>query len=181
MRKTWAALPIFMLTFPFWAFGQAENTPETPETCWQTGVVQLTAAQTKAQLRYTAPINGPALWRQMRIGNAVLVFKIRTNENGDVECVRAISGHPIMIASVIGSLKNWKFRPKKINGRRCPIYGTLVLQTSCCKASKTGLEVKVLNDEPPKQSNAGRLVPSGFATTSTWSESWPLLPRRDTE
>jgi hypothetical protein len=147
MRKAWSAVPILALTFSYCGFGQ---TQDTPETCWQAGDVQLTATQTKAQLRYAAPIDGPALWRQMRIGNAVLVFRIRTNENGNVECVRAISGHPIMIASVIGSLKNWKFRPKKVNGRRFPMYGTLVVQTSCCKPGKRGLEVKVLDKEPPQ-------------------------------
>ena len=147
MRNAWAAVPMLILTLPCWALGQQEN---TAETCWQAGVVQLTVAQTKAQLRYAAPINGPALWRQMRIENAVLVFKIRTDENGDVVCVRAIFGHPIMIASVIGSLKDWKFQPRKVGGRRRPIYGTLVVQTSCCKPGKRGLEVKVLNEEPPQ-------------------------------
>jgi len=147
MRKVWAAVPIFVLAFPNWGFGQAAG---TTDTCWQAGVVELTAAQTKAQLRYIAPTNGPALWRQMRIENAILVFKIRTNENGDVECVRAISGHPIMIASVIQSLKNWKFQPKKVDERRRPIYGTLVVQTSCCKPGERGLQLKVLNKEPPQ-------------------------------
>jgi hypothetical protein len=142
-----AALPMVALTFSYCGFGQTED---KSETCWQDGVVELTAAQTKAQLRYIAPISGPALWRQMRIGNAVLVFKIRTNENGDVECVRAILGHPILIGSVIGSLKDWKFRPKKVNGRRVPVYGTLVVQTSCCTPGKRGLEAKVLKDEPPQ-------------------------------
>ena len=99
MRKDWVTVPIFILTFPQLGFGQAD---ETTETCWQAGVVELTAAQTKAQLRYTARINGPALWRQMRIGNAVLVFKLRTAENGDVVCVRAISEHPIIVR-----FRNW--------------------------------------------------------------------------
>ena len=144
MRKDWAAVPIFVLSFPYWSFGQAES---TTDTCWQAGVIQLTAAQTKAQLQYAAPINAPALWLQMRIENAVLVFKIRTGENGDLVCARAISGHPMMIPTVIESLKDWKFRPKRIGGRRRPVYGTLVVQISCCNP---GLKSKVLDEEPPQ-------------------------------
>jgi hypothetical protein len=86
----------------------------------------------------------------MRIGNAVLVFKIRTDEDGDVVCVRVISGHPIMIASVTRSLMDWKFHPKKVGGRRRPIYGTLVVQASCCKEGVQGLEVKALSEESPQ-------------------------------
>jgi len=91
------------------------------------------------------------MWRQMRVENAVLVFKIRTDENGNVACVRVISGHPIMLAAAIESLKNWKFQPKKINGRGVLFYGTLVVQTSCCKPGKRGLEAKVLDREPPQR------------------------------
>lgn len=145
IRNKWAVVLIIVLRLPCSSFGEAER---TTDTCWQAGVVELTAAQTKAQLRYAAPINGPALWRQMRIENAILVFKIRTDENGSVDCVRVISGHPIMFAAVIDSLRNWKFQPKYVDRRRRRIYGTLIVSTSCCTR---GMEAKVLDREPSQR------------------------------
>jgi hypothetical protein len=82
----------------------------------------------------------------MRITNAILVFKIRTDEDGNIACIRVISGHPIIVAGAIESLKTWKFHPRKVGGRRQPVFGTLVLRVSC---TERGLQSKVLNEEPP--------------------------------
>lgn len=84
----------------------------------------------------------------MRIENAVVVFKIRTDEDGNIGCLRVVSGHPIIIAAALESVKTWKFHPKKVDGQRHPIYGTLVLRISCCKR---GMESKILDDTPPQR------------------------------
>lgn len=84
----------------------------------------------------------------MRIQNAVLVFRVRSNENGDMECVHAESGHPIILAAAIESVRSWKFRPKKVNGELCAIYGTIVLRISCCRK---GLKSEILDRIPTEQ------------------------------
>jgi len=139
--KAYAAIILFML-LPNWAFGQIEN---PPDMCRQDGAVQLSAAQTKASLRHATPIKSPLLWSSMRITDAVLVFKVRSDQDGNIACIRAISGHPIILAGAIESLKSWKFRPNKVDGQRRPIYGTIVLGVSCCKH---GIESKVLSEAP---------------------------------
>jgi hypothetical protein len=101
----------------------------------------------KAQLRYIAAIQSPLLWSSMRIQNALVVFKARTDREGNIACLHAMSGHPIIIAVAMDSLKLWKFRPKRVNGQPRPIYGTLVLRISCCKR---GLESKLVNNVPPQ-------------------------------
>src|ERR1700719_690451 len=126
--NAYAAITLFML-LPHSGFGQIEN----PDTCWQDGAVQLSAAQMKASLHHTTPMKSPLLWNSMRITNAILVFKIRADQDGNIACLRAISGHPIILAGAIESLKNWKLRTNKVDGQRRPIYGTLVLRVSCCK------------------------------------------------
>jgi len=145
MLKACAAIRMFILLLPIWVFGQTDN---PPDTCWQAEAVQLSAAQTKSLLRYTTPVNSPLLWNSMRMTNAILVFKIRTDEDGNIACLRVVSGHPIIIAGAIESVKNWKFRPKKVDGQGRSIYGTLVLRISCCKQ---GIESKVLNEVPPQR------------------------------
>jgi hypothetical protein len=103
----------------------------------------------KALLRHTDPILSPLLWNSMwnsmRITNAVLVFKVSTDQDGNVVCIRAISGHPIIIGAAIQSIKTWKFQPTTVGRRRQPTVGTLILAVS---ATGRGIETKVLREEP---------------------------------
>jgi len=94
------------------------------------------------------PILSPGLATLFRIGNVVLVFKIGTDEAGNVTCIRAISGHPIMIPAAMQSIRAWKLRPTTIGWRRRPIAGTLVLSISW---QDRGTETKVLDEEPPRR------------------------------
>jgi hypothetical protein len=139
-----------VLSVPPGAFGQAganpRNQPST-DNCWQAGAVELSAAQTKARLRHVNPISPPLLYRGMRFTNAVLSFKLGTDIDGNVICIRMISGHPIIIGAAIESIKTWKFRPPKVKGQLQAIFGTLVVSVS---GTEHGLKTKVLNAEPQK-------------------------------
>jgi hypothetical protein len=141
---------IAMLFLPNSVFGQVENPQNhtSADCCWQAGAVQLSAAQMKARLRHALPISSPLLWSSMRITNAVLVFKIGTDEGGNMTCIRAISGHPIIMAAAIQSIRKWKFRPTTIGRQRQPIVGTLILSVS---AAKRGIEAIVLKEVPPQR------------------------------
>jgi hypothetical protein len=88
------------------------------EGCSQAAAVQLSAAQTKARLRQRSPISSPLLYRSMRITNAVLFFKVVIDPDGNVVCIRVVSGHPLVVGAAIESIKTWKFLPTKVQGQR---------------------------------------------------------------
>ncbi len=128
------------------AQGQSPLTiqPIESKDCLQ-GEAQLTARQTKIRLRHKTPVSSLLLYKSLRITNAVLVFKIATDQDGNVACISAVSGHPLLLGVAIDSLRNWKFKPTVTSGRRRSILGTLVLALS---PQLSRLRTSALNWEP---------------------------------
>lgn len=48
----------------------------------------------------------------------VVVVKFVVTENGDVEDVKIVSGHPLLDPTVIDTVKAWKFTPGTLDGKR---------------------------------------------------------------
>jgi hypothetical protein len=69
------------------------------------------------KVRPTQPMNSRV--------DALVVLEIAVNENGDVECVRARSGHPLLISVSIHAAKDWRFKPYRLNGRAVPFVSEL--------------------------------------------------------
>jgi hypothetical protein len=123
-----------------------QPSPEIDDGCWQ-AKVYLSSAQTKARLRSTSPVISPLLYNSMRITNATLLFKIAVDREGNVACVQAISGHPLILGAAIDAIRKWKFRPVRISGQRQPMVGTLILVVS---GTDRGIKTKVLSAEPAR-------------------------------
>lgn len=66
-----------------------------------------TSELNKKNISKTMPEYPPAAKAVRAIGESV--FEIVISENGDVECVNPISGHPLLRATLINSIKKWKF------------------------------------------------------------------------
>lgn len=131
--------------------GQAGvNLPDrsSEDHCWREGAVRQSAAQMKGRLRHMNSIASPLLYRTMRITDAVLSFELRADQGGNVDCIRAISGHPIIVGAAIESIRTWKFRPSKVRGQSRAIFGTLVLVVS---GTERRLKTAVLKAEPRKR------------------------------
>jgi len=77
----------------------------------------------------------------MRISRATVALNIATNECGDITCIRALSGHPIILSAAIESVQSWKFKPTVIRGQPVPVYGKLVLKIS---GTERGLRTRIL-------------------------------------
>jgi len=102
---------------------------------------RLSAGQTKARLRRTVPVHAPALGKDVRIkGIVVFVVGIGIDAHGDVVCIRLVSGHPLLVAPAIDSVKQWKFQA----GVQ-PTCGKLTLALSTMKLD---MGLKVLGTEP---------------------------------
>lgn len=65
-------------------------------------------------LRQVKP-NYPQLARTARIQGAVLL-QAEISKNGDIQNLRVISGHPMLIQSALEAVKQWKYKPYYLNG-----------------------------------------------------------------
>jgi len=97
---------------------------DEPGQCCPPGDVRLSAAQMKARLRHTVPVRPPALGKDVRV-RCIVVFVVGIDVHGSVVCVRLVSGHPLLVAAAVDSVKQWKFQA----GAQ-PTCGKLVLALS---------------------------------------------------
>jgi TonB family protein len=72
------------------------------------------AVQTSRIVRQVQP-SYPALARQARIQGTVKLNVLLTNE-GAVQTVEVLSGHPLLIPAAIDAVKQWRYRPTLLNG-----------------------------------------------------------------
>lgn len=150
MRIACAGLFVFsILILPNCGFARGEANPSnqsSSDPCLQAGAVHLSAAQMRAHLFHTEPISPPALYCSLRI-KTVLSFRVVTDQIGSVICIRANSGHPMIIGAAIDSVRRWKFRPMDVRGQRKPIFGTLILSVA---GTEKGIKTRVLKAKPPQ-------------------------------
>jgi hypothetical protein len=119
--------------------GGIARDPSGHTVCCPPRDVRFSARQMKARLRHTMPVLPPGLGKDVRVeGNVVFVVGFDTR--GDVVCIRSISGHPLLVASAIDSLKHWKFQAGPE-----PICGRLVLSLSTLKPD---MGLQILETEP---------------------------------
>ena len=77
-------------------------------------------------LRQVKP-NYPQLARTARIQGAVLL-QAEISKNGDIQNLRVISGHPMLIQSALEAVKQWKYKPYYLNGE--PVEGETQIQVN---------------------------------------------------
>ncbi len=93
----------------------------------------------KVRLRRTVAVQSPELGKDVRI-KGVVIFVVGIGTRGEVSCIRLVSGHPLLVAPAIDSLKRWTFQ-----GGIQPTCGKLVLALSTLKPD---MGLKVLDREP---------------------------------
>jgi TonB family protein len=93
-----------------------------------------TDALLKRATRCAAP-QMPPLLRQAEL-NAQVLVDIFVDGRGQVQCVRVVSGHPLLTGSAVDAAKNWTFRPMRKNGKEVSFYGHLRFHFSTGAISK---------------------------------------------
>lgn len=116
------------------------------DQCQEAGA-RLSARQMKRRLSTTVPITSGML-SHLRIGNAVVSFRLRVDQSGAITCIHTISGHPIILAATIESLKRWTFHPLVSRGHATPFTGPLVIRVS---TTRQGFVAAVLDAVPPAE------------------------------
>jgi outer membrane biosynthesis protein TonB len=81
----------------------------------------------------------PALLRQARI-EAHGRIKILIGASGEVSCAVALYGHPLVVPSVLDAVKQWRFRPYEVSGKRTPVlaYFDFCFSSSGCPLMDLG-------------------------------------------
>ena len=125
------------------SFSRAWRTSTESADCKQTGAVHLSPAQVKEHIVSMKTI----LCRMCDMArlDEVLRLSIGTDRNGNVACIGVLSGHPILIAPAIDSVKDWKFRPSTGKKQSHPIFGTLLLRI---RWDSQVLQTAVLSEVP---------------------------------
>ncbi|HEY6252043.1 MAG TPA: energy transducer TonB [Candidatus Angelobacter sp.] len=57
-----------------------------------------------------------------------VVLKATIGKKGDVESVRAVSGHPILIQSAMDAVRQWKYKPYVVNGKPVAVETTVTVK-----------------------------------------------------
>ena len=123
-------------------FTLATGMPQTSDTrnvCCPPHEVPLSAWQMKARLRHTVPVLPPPLGKDVRL-KGIVVFVVGLDGRGDVVCIRLMSGHPLLAATALDSVKHWNFRA---DGNR--LCGPLVLSLSTLNRD---MGLQILDSEP---------------------------------
>ena len=63
----------------------------------------------------------PALARSARV-EGIVVLEATITEQGKLENIQLVSGHPMLVDAAIKAVQKWKYRPAKLNGKiiSCP-------------------------------------------------------------
>src|SRR5471030_3166763 len=122
--------------------------PSSPDVCCPARDVRSSARQMKARLRHTVPVLPPPLGKDVRV-NGIVVLVVGFDTVGDVVCIQLISGHPLLVATAVDSVRHWKFQ----SGAE-PTCGRLVLALSTLKPD---MGLQILEKVP----SSSALRPSG--------------------
>ncbi len=101
----------------------------------------LSAREMKARLRHTVPVSALA-GKDVRIKGTV-VFVVGLDSEGNVNCIRFVSGHPMLVPTAMESVKRWKFQ-----AGTGPTCGKLALALSTLEPD---MGLQVLSTEPARK------------------------------
>ena len=71
----------------------------------------------------------PALARTARV-EGIVVLEGTVSMRGKVENLQVVSGYPMLVDAAINAVKNWKYRPAKLNGQLIPCPVTVQVRFS---------------------------------------------------
>jgi hypothetical protein len=76
----------------------------------------------------------PALLRQANFTTHGRI-KLLIAPSGEVTCAVALSGHPLVLPNALDAIKQWRFRPYKVDGKRVSVLGhfDFCFSTSGCR------------------------------------------------
>jgi outer membrane biosynthesis protein TonB len=102
-------------------------TGNSPSNCCTSDDQRVSQKQVNVLLDKTEPIQTPCCGQGLHI-EGTIVLAIRVDSNGEVTCVKVVSGHPLVIGSTIDSIRRWKFRSLVMNGIKKSFCGRVAIR-----------------------------------------------------
>ena len=84
----------------------------------------------KGNLLQSEPAICPALAQQARISGNVIMHAV-IGQDGLVQGLRAVSGHPMLIQPAMNTVRHWTFRPWLLNGEPVVVETTITMPFNC--------------------------------------------------
>jgi TonB family protein len=128
-------LALFLCLMPFGFVQENEQMPELPcrtesPTYSDDGnkPIVLDSKTMNDRATYCEPLKWTGVERLSISGSVALLILAGTD--GNVECIKVLSGHPLLTGSAIEAAKKWKFKPMKENEKARAFYGMLIFHFS---------------------------------------------------
>jgi outer membrane biosynthesis protein TonB len=96
-------------------------------SCCESESEKLSQPQVKALVKKTEPIHPPCCADMLHISGTV-VLAISVDPQGNVTCVKLVSGDPLIIGVAIDSVRQWKFEPYNSQGDKKVFCGQVALR-----------------------------------------------------
>jgi TonB family protein len=79
--------------------------------------LQVDAGTVQAYLEKKVDPKYPERAREMRVQGQV-ILKVIINKKGRVKEISVISGHPLLVPAAIDAVKQWRYRPIRVDGHK---------------------------------------------------------------
>jgi len=137
MKARFAALAVGLLISCATAFTQAAGKPSSQigppdnEENWKRNCActeHIKESQMSSQAEHIE-MEPDVMGNHVNI-SGVAIMEVAVERNGRVQCVQALSGHPLAITHLIAASRNWRFKPYVKNGIARQFCGRLRLKFS---------------------------------------------------
>ncbi len=68
----------------------------------------------------------PPIARAARVSGKV-ILQAHIDEEGSVEAIDVLSGHPLLVDAAVSAVRQWKYSPTLLNGEPVPVIGTITV------------------------------------------------------
>jgi hypothetical protein len=116
------------------------NEQKQVPNCCEPESEKLSQANVKALVKQTEPIHAPCCADMLHI-NGTVALAISVDSQGNVACVRRVSGHRLIIGVAIDSVRQWKFEPYTSRGVKKAFCGQVALRF---QADEYGVKYKII-------------------------------------
>jgi TonB family protein len=116
------------------------NEQKQVPNCCEPESEKLSQSKVKALVKQTEPIDAPRCADMLHISGTV-ALAISVDPQGNVACVRTVSGHPLIIGVAIDSVRQWKFEPYASEGVKKAFCGRVALRF---QANEYGVKYKII-------------------------------------
>jgi len=87
---------------------------------------QIEQSITKWYIEKQVPPKYPEKAREMRVQGAV-VLKVILSKKGKIKEITVVSGHPLLVPAAMDAVKQWKYKPYRVQGHAVEAWTDVVV------------------------------------------------------